>query len=197
MKYCTQCGAQLADGQAFCSNCGAPAANPQPVNEEPAAESFAPDNQQAPENQYNYGYQQPDFQQQGYQQNYQQPPFRQGGFKAPIMNRNVVTCIILTFVTCGIYGLYWYFCIINDLNTASETPDDSSAGMVLLLTIVTCGIYGWIWLYKAGEKVDKIRQRNGEQPSDSSIIYILLAVFQLSIVDYALIQTELNKVAAN
>ena len=179
MKYCTQCGSQLTDEQAFCSKCGAPAAT-QPVNKEPDA-------QQAPDGQFNYNY----------QQNYQQATFRQDGFKAPIMNRNIVTCIILSLVTCGIYGLYWYFCIINDLNTASETPDDASAGMVLLLSIVTCGIYGWIWLYKAGEKVDKIRQRNGEQPSDSSIVYILLAVFGLSIVDYALIQTELNKVAAD
>ncbi len=178
MKYCTQCGSQIAEGQAFCSNCGAPTANSQPVNEDPAFTGGNPDVQQI-----NY--------------DYQQPPFRQGGFKAPIMNRNVVTCIILSIVTCGIYGLYWYFCVINDLNTASETPDDASAGMVLLLSIVTCGIYGWIWLYKAGEKVDKIRQRNGETPSDSSIIYILLAVFGLAIVDYALIQTELNKVAAN
>lgn len=197
MKYCTQCGSQLTDEQAFCSNCGAPAARPQPINEEPAAGSAFTDNQQPLDGQINYQYQQPGFQQQGCQQNYQQTPFRQGGFKAPIMNRNVVTCILLSIVTCGIYGLYWYFCVINDLNTASETPDDVSAGTVLLLTIVTCGIYGWIWLYKAGEKVDKIRLRNGEPASDSSIIYILFAVFGLAVVDCALIQTELNKVAAN
>lgn len=189
MKYCTQCGAQIQDGQPFCTSCGKPVEVPQqpenaqqdPVFTQPQAEP-----------------QQPNYQQQNYQQyEFQQPTFANNGVKAPIVNRNIVTCIILTIVTCGIYGLYWYFCIINDLNTASETPDDASAGMVLLLSIVTCGIYGWIWLYKAGEKVDKIRERNGEAPSNSSLIYILLAVFQLGIVDYCLIQTELNKVAAN
>lgn len=202
MKFCTQCGAQLDDNQAFCSSCGTPAANPAPVNEEPVADNFVPNDNQPPVNeQVNYQYQpEPDYQAdnnyQGYN-NYQQATFAQNGFKAPIMNRNIVTCIILSIVTCGIYGLYWYFCIINDLNTASDTPDDASAGMVLLLSIVTCGIYGWIWLYKAGEKVDKIKTMNGEAPSNSSLLYILLAIFGLAIVDYCLIQTELNKVAAN
>ena len=27
MKYCSHCGAQLSDGQAYCSSCGAPADN--------------------------------------------------------------------------------------------------------------------------------------------------------------------------
>ena len=37
---------------------------------------------------------------------------------------------------------------------------------------------------------------NGEAPQDSSLLYLLLAIFGLSIVDYCLIQFELNKVAA-
>ena len=70
-----------------------------------------------------------------------------------------------------------------------------SIATVVILTIVTCGIYGWVWLYKAGEKVDKIKELNGEAPSSSSVIYLLLAIFGLAIVAYALIQSELNKVA--
>ena len=67
--------------------------------------------------------------------------------------------------------------------------------MTIILSIVTCGIYSWIWLYKTGDKVDRIRQMNGELPSNSGLIYLLCAIFGLSIVSYALIQTELNKVA--
>ena len=118
-----------------------------------------------------------------------------GGYRANIQKRDIVVAIILSFVTCGIYGLVWFFNLVTDLNTAAQTPDDQTPGTVLLLTIITCGIYGWVWLYKAGEKVDKIKELNGEAPSSSSVIYLLLAIFGLAIVAYALIQSELNKVA--
>ena len=36
---------------------------------------------------------------------------------------------------------------------------------------------------------------NGEAPSNSGLIYLLCAIFGLGIVAYALIQSELNKVA--
>ena len=32
--------------------------------------------------------------------------------------RNVALCVILTIVTCGIYGIYWFICLVNDLNYA-------------------------------------------------------------------------------
>ncbi len=207
MQFCTQCGSQLPDGYAFCSNCGAPLTvnKSQPDNISEAQSDYQePQQTQNTQPEYQQSYyqqtesQQPNYQQSYYQQpNYQQVNYQQtGGYKAPIQERNLVTCILLSIVTCGIYGLYWYFCIINDLNTASQKPDDATPGMVLLLSIVTCGIYGWIWLYKAGEKVDDIKKFNGEPASNSSLLYILLAVFGLAIVDYCLIQTELNKVAA-
>lgn len=38
-----------------------------------------------------------------------------------IQQRNIAMCIILSIVTCGIYGLYWYACLTNDTNTAAGT----------------------------------------------------------------------------
>ncbi len=64
-----------------------------------------------------------------------------------------------------------------------------------MLSLITCGIYSWVWLYNAGEKVDIIRTKRGESKSSSAITYLLLALFGLGIVDYCLIQIELNKVA--
>lgn len=118
-----------------------------------------------------------------------------GGYRANIRKRDVAVAVILSIVTCGIYGLIWFFNLVTDLNTAAQESDDMTPGIVLLLSIVTCGIYGMIWLYKAGEKVDRIKQWNGEAPSNSALIYLLLSVFGLAIVSYALIQSELNKVA--
>ena len=59
-----------------------------------------------------------------------------------IERRNIAVCIVLTLVTCGIYGIYWIVCLTNDVNTVSGDVNGTSGGMVVLLTIVTCGIYG-------------------------------------------------------
>ena len=77
----------------------------------------------------------------------------------------------------------------------SMNIEKRNIGTCVILSIVTCGIYGYIWLYRAGEKVDKIREMNGEAPQSSSLLYLLLCIFGLSIVVYCLIQSELNKVA--
>ena len=65
-----------------------------------------------------------------------------------IERRNIAVCIVLTLVTCGIYGIYWIVCLTNDVNTVSGDVNGTSGGMVVLLTIVTCGIYGIYWAYK-------------------------------------------------
>lgn len=115
--------------------------------------------------------------------------------RAPIARRSVGAAIILSIITCGIYGIYWLVSLANELNTASGRYGDTSGGMVFLLSLVTCGIYSWYWLYKSGEKVDIIKSRSGVPSSGTGVIYILLAVFGLSIVSMALMQSELNNVA--
>ena len=114
----------------------------------------------------------------------------------PITSRSIPLAIILSIVTCGIYGLYWLYCLVNDLNTASGHEQDTSGGMVILFSIITCGIYGLYWYYTAGRKVNEI-QEYGRQPQDTylGILYLVLDLVGFSIVSMALIQNELNKVA--
>ena len=126
----------------------------------------------------------------GYNSN---PGFQQPMGSAPIKNRSIAVCIILTIVTCGIYGIVWMIQVVNDLNVACGEPQDTSGGVVWLLSIVTCNIYLWVWLYKAGKKVDRM---TNAMNSSNSLIYLLLGIFGFSIVSFALIQNELNKVAA-
>lgn len=120
-----------------------------------------------------------------------------GGFRAPIRYRNIVVCILLSIVTCGIYGLYWLACMADDLNTACGVPQDTSGGMVVLLSIVTCGIYELFWLYRAGEKVSYIKARNTGYPDNSAaVLYLVLGILSVGIVSLCLIQNELNQVAS-
>lgn len=220
MPYCSNCGAFLPEGTTVCSACGATVTPPveDPVYSAPGGYQDPnagagyngyqnPDGYQNPNGYNGYrnpnGYQNPNgynaYQNpngyNAYQNPNQQPFTRMGGYRANIRKRELVLPIILTILTCGIYGLVWFINLVSDLNTAAPDPEDKTPGVVLLLSIVTCGIYGLIWIYNAGNKVDRIRQMNGEAPSNSSLIYLLLSLFGLGIVSYCLIQTELNKVA--
>ena len=111
-----------------------------------------------------------------------------------IPKRNIAVCIILSIFTCGIYNIYWFICLNNDANTASRTYG-TSGGMAFLLSIVTCGIYYLFWAYKQGEKIDAAKKDRGIPSSNSGLVYLLLSVFQLSIVAEALMQNELNQLA--
>lgn len=120
--------------------------------------------------------------------------FNKGGIFM-ILKRNIALSIILSIVTCGIYGLYWLAVMAEDLNKASA-EQDTSGGLVVVLTIITCGIYGWYWLYKAGQKIEVAQgNRNFPYVNNQGIAYIILGIFGFSIVAYALIQNELNKIA--
>lgn len=110
--------------------------------------------------------------------------------------RNIATCIILSVVTCGIYGLYWLYKLVGDLNRASNDPDQTSGGMVILLSFITCGIYQLYWFYKAGQQMNTAKLLRGmQQDASTGILYLVLAIFQLHIISYALIQNELNIIA--
>ena len=187
--FCPNCGKNCSDGSKFCDGCGTPFA---------ANQSNQQQNYQQQQQQNNNYYQQNPYQQGGYQQNaYQQPPYQQGGgYRVPIKERNIALCIILSIITCGIYGIYWLVCLVDDLNVASGRVGDTSGGMVVLLTIVTCGIYGIYWAYKAGEKVAYVKQRStGVMGGNDSVLYLILSLLGFAIVVYALLQSELNKVA--
>lgn len=111
-----------------------------------------------------------------------------------IQNRNIAICIVLTIVTCGIYGLYWLVCLANDVNTLAGTTNDAGGGMVLLLSIVTCGIYGFYWAYQCGSKIDAVKTSRGLPAGNGGILYLILFLFG-GIIAYALIQNEINTLA--
>lgn len=111
-----------------------------------------------------------------------------------VQQKNIAVCIILSFVTCGIYMWYWLCCITEDTNLISGETDDTSGVTALVLTLVTCGIYGFYWAYRRGEKIDKANQNRGEVTSNGGVLYLILYIFG-GIISFALIQNEVNKFA--
>ena len=107
--------------------------------------------------------------------------------------RSVGIAILLTIITCGIYGIYWLI-MLNDETNYVSGQDGTSGGVVFLLTLVTCGIYGIYWCYKQGEKLNEAKMQRGIMVDTSaSVIYLVLSIFGLDIIAYALMQSELNK----
>ena len=104
------------------------------------------------------------------------------------MTKNIAVCIILSIVTCGIYGIYWLYTLNEYARTAAPDEWSTTGVMVILLSIVTCGIYSLYWNYKMGKVFMRVNGGN-----DNSIMFILLSLFGLSIVNLAIMQSDINK----
>ena len=78
---------------------------------------------------------------------------------------------------------------LNDESLAICKEKGKSGITVFLLTVVTFGIYGYVWWYKMGNRCDKMK---GNENGLTSILYVMLALFGFSIVNYVLTQDSIN-----
>ncbi len=107
--------------------------------------------------------------------------------------RSIATSIILTIFTCGIYGIFWFISLTDDIKNASDDDSIPSGGTAFLLTLVTCGIYGIYWAYRMGKGIMRAKEIAGyKNITDNSVLYLVLQIFGFAIVNYALMQNELN-----
>lgn len=209
--FCSNCGKELADGTRFCPNCGTPVIRPESSASHTQANPFEQnDHTTAGEAGGNTGSHASDGSYQagaGYQagDGYQSGgDYQSGGYQydnswqnySPVIpHRSVALYIVLSIITCGLFGIYWLVVLVNDLNTASNEPGETSGIAVLLLGWVTCNIYNIYWLYKAGNRLDALKAANGEARENRGIIYLILSLFGLNLVAWAMIQSDLNKMA--
>ena len=108
--------------------------------------------------------------------------------------RNVAVSIILSIVTCGIYGIYWFIVLSDDVKEYSQDAEMFSGGIAFLLTLVTCGIFGIYWAYKLGKNMEKAQQINNLPAKDNSVLYLILELFGFGIIVWAIVQNDLNEI---
>lgn len=106
-----------------------------------------------------------------------------------IEKRSIATCIILTLVTCGIYGIIWAIKIAKDAVKVKDVNDDGTLEAVLTV------FFPFIGFFLAEKKFAEGCQAAGIPHSDNSILYLVLGLFGLGIVDFCMMQSELNKIA--
>ena len=103
------------------------------------------------------------------------------------MNKNIVLCVVLSIVTCGIYGLYWMYTLNESARTVNPNEWQMEGVLAVVLTIVTCGIFGYYWNYKMGKAFTAIGA------PDNSVLYLVLSIIGLSIVNWCIMQDSINR----
>ena len=185
--FCEKCGKEIPDSTKFCPYCGAPVSKAQDfVNKAGEAfnaaeqelgsafdevkQSFTGNsaNQQNAGGQYNGGYQNNGGQ--------TPPPYRGEKLKD---DRGLASYIILSIITCGIYGYYFIYKMAHDVNVACDGDGENTSGLVafILLSMITCGIYAWYWYYKLGNRLANNAGRYGLCIQENGTTVLMWCIF--------------------
>lgn len=109
-----------------------------------------------------------------------------------LKNRNVALCIILSFITCGIYQIYWLYNLIRDTRVLGAPAIVESNG---LMTLLCCTPFVYYWYYVAGKAFD---DRGGSSlGNNTAMLFLVFGLLGFGIVNYAVMQSEINKAAGN
>lgn len=187
-KFCFKCGKELDDSAVFCSGCGASqqlnttSTTDDNVSTNTNNDTTATTKQQPTQTTSD--------EQTTYTTNTQSNT--NGYTRSLVKNRSIALSIILSIITCGIYGLFWYAFMVDDANKVSGEYDSTSGGLTILYSLLTCGLYKIYWSYKVGKQLYNAGSNCGKDISDNSILYLILSLFGLSIISDALIQNDLN-----
>ncbi|MBQ7364796.1 MAG: DUF4234 domain-containing protein [Clostridia bacterium] len=111
----------------------------------------------------------------------------------PITQRSVVKVILFSIITCGIYMLYWMYVTAKELQTATGRSQFSPA-IILVLAIFVAPVACVLLAMECNDRLNDIRAAKGMPPADNMVLWIVLGIL-LPIVQFALIQNEINQVA--
>lgn len=120
-----------------------------------------------------------------------------------IQQKNFWMFLLLNFVTCGIYGLIFWYIWNEDVNNicAGDGQDMPNYIIVILLGLITCGIYTYYWMYKQGNRLQANAGRYGVQIQENGntfLLWSLLSIVTCSITmyyAYYLMIQAVNKIA--
>lgn len=105
-----------------------------------------------------------------------------------IKKRNIVTAIILSIITCGIYAIYWAIMLAKEAVSVNDSNDN---GLVEILLMIFLPFLGF---FLAEQKLAKGCAAKGIAHNDNSILYLILGLVGLSIVNFCMMQNDLNKI---
>ena len=104
--------------------------------------------------------------------------------------KSIATVVILTIITCGIYGFWWLYNAHQELMNASGVTPTLSPVITLILAIFVSPVGFGLFGYDAARAMDKFCGKEGEH----TVGYLVLGIF-LPIVQIAVVQNDINRLA--
>lgn len=103
------------------------------------------------------------------------PPPVPDSFVTLKADRSLVVFILLSIITCGIYGYYFIYTMARDVNIACEGDGQNTGGLLvfILLNLITCGFYSWYWYYSLGNRLAQSAPRYGMNFTENGTTILL------------------------
>ena len=112
-----------------------------------------------------------------------------------LMKKEIPMALILTIVTCGIYGIFWKAHMFKTMNMLLGYQKYSTIKW-FILSIITCSIYTVYIEYIMGQDILdlQVKKKMPVPNTNLPILSLVLTGFGLLIVSEVIQQSELNKV---
>lgn len=108
----------------------------------------------------------------------------------PVFKNEPVVVLLLSFVTCGIYLIYWNIKAAQVINAVAEKEVISQPVAIFAGCCMPVNLY---FYYLAGnEGLPKIYEKTGEVGKDQSVLLIVLG-FIFPMVAAMIVQGDINK----
>lgn len=163
--FCSKCGAEVVNGAKFCPKCGANLDSNSFENKvEVTFNSFTNDAEQQVKSAVNDV------------KNTVDGKANDGMLQT---NRGLVSYILLTIITLGIYSWFFIYSIARDVNVACKNDGQETSGLVkyILLSIITCGIYPIIWEYNLGNRLAENSKRYNMSFQENGTTILMWHIF--------------------
>ena len=109
--------------------------------------------------------------------------------KAPLNERSIGVCILLSIITFGIYGIYWLYLLVKNTHSIQKNTTSCTGEMLCLIFVPFYSIYWW---YTRGEKVKQRFAEHNYNALGSGMSYLVLAILRLDVVCMAIMQNDFN-----
>lgn len=90
-------------------------------------------------------------------------------------DRDLVKYILLTLVTCGIYGYYFIYMLAKDVNDMCRDDGQKTGGLVafIALSFLSCGVYAYYWYFQIANRLQAAAPKYGFSLSESGTSVLL------------------------
>jgi hypothetical protein len=103
-----------------------------------------------------------------------------------IRNRNIITSLLLSLITCGVYAIYWAFMVGREAVSVKNEEDGG------LLEGILCAMVPFLGFFLAEKKFAAGCADRGIEHENRSVFYLIMGLI-VPFVDLCLMQNDLNK----